>query len=655
MASAPPASRPWRRILHIVAAVIACAGALWQLSLMLRLFSGRAGYPWDIEWLEGAALYQAHRVKEGQVTYGPPQGGYLPLLHPPLYPALLGVLGKVLPLDYPMARAVSMVFFLGSAALVLRALLRHHEDEEGGKIDGWALGLLSAGIAAAGVPILEGFYDMVREDIMAVWLCVLLAVLADPAERKLTPRRIAACAAVITAILYTRLPAVFLPVWVTLFVFARHRRSGLLLMLAGISGCGLTLVALQYVSKGWYWMYTVSMLQDHALFREKFWTGLVHLYKGAPYYPALFVVALGLGVTRNLSARAALWFGMYVASFPSSFLPWAKVGGYFNDFMPTCFLLGPATAFLVADAVKAFGRRPGAALSVRAAAYVGLCVHLFLATYDIHRFLPNGGAWTRAKKTSDVVAKLEGGVISPRHPFVPVRVGIRTPQFADMPYLDLALSGYRQTDLGPYLDKLRARWAIVNGAEVGLVADEIAVRYQLERRMNDPPRMTIGMASSLRYLMRWREDEPNARVLFDFEGPLAGWEAEGDAFAASPTVFQPRGQPLIRGGVGQKLANSFHPSKRDGATGTLKSPPFLIDRPNMALRVGGGWTGRVRVQLEVEGKMERTSHGIFEGTEAMTKLVWDVRPFLWKKARLVLVDEDTALWGHLTCDHVVMY
>ena len=648
-------ARRWRRTVHVALALLACSGALWQLSLLLRLFASRVAYPWDVEWLEGAALYQGHRAMEGEVTYGPPKQGYLPLFHPPGYPALLGLLGKVVRLDYPMARALSMLFFLGAAGLVIRALLRHHEDEEGGKLDAWVLGLVAAGCAAAGVPLLEGFYDMVREDIMAVFLCALAAVLADPRERRLSPRRIALLAAVTTAIVYTRLPAVFFPVWVTIFVFARHRKSGLWLTLAGISGCGLVLVALQYTSKGWYWLYTVTMLQDHAIFGVKFAEGLRLLLRAAPYYPALPVLALVLGVTRNLSARAGLWFGMFVCSIPSSLLPWAKVGGYFNDFMPTCFFVGPAAVFLVADAVRALAKRPRAALAVRGAAYAGLCAHLFIGTYDYKRFAPSPAAWKAALAANDRIAKLEGGVIVPRHPFLPVRNGSCTPQFADMPYLDLHLSGYKDIALGPYIDKLHARWAIVAGNEITTIADEIGARYQLERRFPDPPRMLIGTPSSLRYLLRWQDDERSARVLFDFEQPLEGWEATGEAFSDSPTVTTPRWQVPIRGAVGQRLANSYHPRRRDKATGTLTSPLFLVDRPTMAMRIGGGWKPKTRVELLIDGKVERKATGIFEGTESMIKLTWDVRPFLGKQARLVLIDEDAEPWGHLLVDHVVLY
>ena len=74
-----------RSVLRIFGAVIACGGAAWQLSLQARLYAGRVRYPWDIEWLESSALYQAWRVAHRLPTYAPPKDGYLPLMHPPVY------------------------------------------------------------------------------------------------------------------------------------------------------------------------------------------------------------------------------------------------------------------------------------------------------------------------------------------------------------------------------------------------------------------------------------------------------------------------------------------------------------------------------------------------------------------------------------------
>jgi hypothetical protein len=77
---------------------------------------------------------------------------------------------------------------------------------------------------------------------------------------------------------------------------------------------------------------------------------------------------------------------------------------------------------------------------------------------------------------------------------------------------------------------------------------------------------------------------------------------------------------LIYGAVGQRLANSYDPSRRDAAKGRLTSPPFLIDRPRIGLRVGGGTRSSTRVELHVDGRIERTATGIFQGSESMVRV-----------------------------------
>jgi hypothetical protein len=638
----------WRSVVRVVVAIIACAGAFWQLSLQARLYAGRVRYPWDVEWLESSALYQAYRVKVGLSTYGPPKDGYLPLMHPPAYPTALGLIGRVTGLDYGMARTLSLLCFVVAGALLVRALVRHEE----GKLEGWVLGAFAVGCAAAGVPVFEGFYDLVREDVMAVLLCVVCADLADTAP-KMSPKRIALLSVVIAAIVYTRLPAVFFPVWVTIFVFARHRRTGVLLAITAIAACGLTLVALQYASKGWYWMYTVSLLQDQHIIGTRFLLGLTIVAKWAPFVIAVPFATLALALTRRIQPRTALWVGMLVASIPASLLPFAKVGGFANDFMPMVFMVGPATAFLVSDGLRAFAGHPRVALLFQSLLFVGSAVFFWQRTYDFKRFVPTEEAFRRAAALNAKVASLDGGVIVPRHPFLPIHNGHKSLQWSDMPYLDMIWSGFGDLNLGGYIDKSHARWAVVSGNEIHITAREIAARYQLEGLIGDAPQVVIGERSMMRYLFRWQDDEKDARVLFDFEKPLEGWTITGDAFAVTPA--RPKGQAPIAGVVGQQLANSYHPTQRDTARGMMTSPKFTIDRPRMGLRVGGGWRSGTRVELRVDGRQVRTATGIFEGSETMIKVVWDVKPFMNREAQVVLVDQDAGPWGHLLCDHVVLY
>jgi hypothetical protein len=651
------ALRRWPTVLRVVAAIAVCAPALWMLSLELRVFAGRVGYPADIEWLEGATLYQGFRVMHGQITYGPPQVGYLPIFHPPLYPTVLGGIGFLQgSLDYSTGRTLSFVSFLVSAALFVRVLVRDEteREEHGRPLEGLVAGLLAVGIAAGAVPLLSGFYDLIREDAMALAIVTLAAVVAD--TKRMRRKRIVALAMLITAAIYTRLPIVFFLVWIVIFVFARNRRAGIWLALTSLGLCAVVLLGLLFASKGWYWIYTVSLVQGHHILRERFLIGLKMVHTYAPFIAAVPVVAIGLAIARRLSARSVLWVGMLICAIPVTLLPFSKVGGFANDFMPIPLYLGPATLFVAADLARAFRKHPRVTIAVRWAGFAGLAVFLCLRFYDASKFIPTQDAWRRAERLNTLVAGLEGGVIAPRLPFIPMRNGHDTRQWSDMPYLDAVWAGFSDLQLGRYVDKANARWAIIAGDEIPYSAREIAARYQLERPLSQMSRTLIGEYVEPRYLLRKLEDESNARVLFDFEAPThEGWVATGDAFAGSPTTAKPPKQGAISGVIGTRLANSFHVDKKDKAKGTLASPEFVIDRPNLAFRLGGGWSKKTRVELRVGGRLDRQASSVFRNSEIMLRIVWDVSKHMGKKAQIVLVDEDDGNWAHLICDHFVLF
>jgi hypothetical protein len=263
---------------------------------------------------------------------------------------------------------------------------------------------------------------------------------------------------------------------------------------------------------------------------------------------------------------------------------------------------------------------------------------------------------SRVEKYNAMMAGLEGGVIAPRFTFLPVQnghLGVR--QYSDMPYLDMTWAGFTDLQLGRYIDKANAKWAMVTGQEVPISAREIAVRYQLERALRQTPHVLIGEFVQPQHLLRKLDDEKGGRVVFDFEGPLNDWTAEGRAFDAAPTTTKPPWQNIIYGAIGSKLANSYHPELKDAATGTLTSPLFEIDRPRIAFRIGGGQSRKTRVEVKVNGKVVHSAQPLFARQETLIKVVFDVSRLQGKKAQIVLIDEDPGSWGHLLCDQVVLY
>ncbi|WP_147463538.1 discoidin domain-containing protein [Cellulomonas triticagri] len=147
--------------------------------------------------------------------------------------------------------------------------------------------------------------------------------------------------------------------------------------------------------------------------------------------------------------------------------------------------------------------------------------------------------------------------------------------------------------------------------------------------------------------------DPSDVVLADFEDTLpADWVAEGDAFTAPSTGTSP-GQGTVSGFLGKGLLNSYTPEAGDGATGTLTSPEFVVDRVALAALVGGGQhPGAEELRLVVDGEVVASATG--ENSETLRWVTWDLTPWQGRTAHVEVVDSLPAGWAHVLVDQIVL-
>lgn len=149
-------------------------------------------------------------------------------------------------------------------------------------------------------------------------------------------------------------------------------------------------------------------------------------------------------------------------------------------------------------------------------------------------------------------------------------------------------------------------------------------------------------------------------VVNDFERPDYGaWKTTGTAFGTGPIEIAkiPDYQGDVSG-EGKRVVNSHSsaPGKtsdeRDKATGTLTSPPFVIERPYLTFLIGGGKKiEEVGLRLRVDGKVVRQAAGHDENR--MRREVLDVREFAGKQAVIEIEDKGTGGWGNVGVDQIV--
>ena len=145
----------------------------------------------------------------------------------------------------------------------------------------------------------------------------------------------------------------------------------------------------------------------------------------------------------------------------------------------------------------------------------------------------------------------------------------------------------------------------------------------------------------------------------DFEGAGWGdWQAEGEAFARGPFPWRERASYHdVRGHHGARYVTShdirggLDCGDTDNLTGTLQSPPFVVARHFVNLRLAGGRRDDAYVEVVVDGVSiaRRTGH---DGNDLRPSSL-DVRSAAGKTAVLRIVDQAKGGWGNITLDDIV--
>ncbi|MGV3615208.1 MAG: glycoside hydrolase family 32 protein [Fimbriimonas sp.] len=146
-------------------------------------------------------------------------------------------------------------------------------------------------------------------------------------------------------------------------------------------------------------------------------------------------------------------------------------------------------------------------------------------------------------------------------------------------------------------------------------------------------------------------------MLADFDGDdYRGWKSTGDAFGSGPARGTLPDQMPVGGFTGRGLVNTFRGG--DGATGTLTSPPFTVERRYLRFLIGGGRDEKnLAVNLIVDGRVVRSATGGNDrpgGSEELALYAWNLEDLKGKIAVLEIVDRATGGWGHINVDEIVL-
>ncbi len=329
----PTADRPpttLRALWWLLLAAAAIAAAWFVYGVAHRL-----GYPFEVEWMEGAMVDHASRIANGLPLYCEPGPEHVPFLYAPLL-FWLGGAAMALGCDGLFAlRLIATAASLGAALLIGHWVRR----ETGRRLPG----LVASGLFLAGYGWLAWWYDLARNDglfVMAMLGCGY-QLRYGGARRWLWAAALATAAFLAKQSALMWLPAVFVG------ALCFDWRQALRFVLAAAAGIGSAVLAMHLASDGWSTFYLFEMPGQHGWNGDRklgFWTGDV-----VPMLPLLvlglagFVAQWRAGQRRDALFLAAFGSGGLLTSWLSRL----HVGGFDNvlmyGFVGAC-VLGPIAA-----------------------------------------------------------------------------------------------------------------------------------------------------------------------------------------------------------------------------------------------------------------------------------------------------------------------
>ncbi len=311
--------------------VVQALAGLWVVVLAI-CFVWRIGFALELEWMEGGSLHQALRLQQGLAIYPEPSAEFVPFLYTPLYTMLLAGLGWVLPLDFTLARAVSVAACVAVGVGLWRLVAQEGKPR--------AHQAAAVGLWCSGYVFTYRWYDVGRADSLFLALLLWGLVLLRGARGK--PRRAMLAGLLVALAFWTKQTA-------AVFVLASGL-AGLLVaprellwfagVIALVDGGGVLLG--QRVTGGQLWTYIYELHQSHAFNAERFtrktWGMFVH---AAPFLALLLAGWLGgriWGLARRTGAKGQVgvlyWGLLTAAALLVSALGYSTQWAETNAFMP---------------------------------------------------------------------------------------------------------------------------------------------------------------------------------------------------------------------------------------------------------------------------------------------------------------------------------
>ena len=371
--------------------------AAWYAAAYAWIVGRRIGYPFDLEWMEGAMVDHVRFLLQHGNLYVPPSLSFVPFVYNPFYYVVAGAVTLLTGEGYLPLRLVSVAGSLASAGLIGWIVARETRQRE--------IGILTAGLFLATYALSGGWFDVARVDSLHFTFMLGAIALVRFARR---PAHHLAAAVCTWLAFETKQSGVGIAVPLALYLALEEGWAAAVWYAAPcLALVGGSILLMNLLTHGWYWFYTFGLTQQLAShYGRSVWR--TELFGNFPFALALafFFFAApgppgGARVKRFHALVSAALFGIAVAVRAHS-------GSWLNDNITAhgalAILSGLGAAALLAPRAE---RRGGAA----ALAYAALLAQFLFILYNPAIWIPGEADRKEGERLEALVRGTPGEVL----------------------------------------------------------------------------------------------------------------------------------------------------------------------------------------------------------------------------------------------------
>ncbi|MBN1902703.1 glycosyltransferase family 39 protein, partial [Candidatus Sumerlaeota bacterium] len=284
----------------------------------------RIGYPFELEWMEGASVIHIKRILEGKPLYVRPTIEFVPFFYTPFYFYISTLFSLILGLGFLPLRIVSFLSSLGSLCVIYYWVKTETRDK--------IFGIMAAGFFAAAFKLSGFWYDIARVDSLFLFFALAGALLV---KFRSSPISFILSGVLFSLSFWTKQTALVLFAPLSIYILIYKRKFLIPFLATTITAVGGMSLLVNIITRKWYYYYVFFLPGKGDIVTENyiaFWTR--DIFSPLCIGFGISVVFIVIELSGKSKERGMFYLLLFLGFIFSSWMSRLHAGGWLNVLTP---------------------------------------------------------------------------------------------------------------------------------------------------------------------------------------------------------------------------------------------------------------------------------------------------------------------------------